>query len=148
MKKALAYIIIVFASLMLIEEIIHNFSVLKTGYTIAFCKDGFVKDTLIITESGPATGVGRNTSSNFVYHGFLVSNNKKASLTMNINISTFSYRFKDHRLMVYHSKYTSTNLFYQKPTSFLGLDFKYFLEPFFFLFALFSIIYLIFKRNQ
>ena len=28
------------------------------------------------------------------------------------------------------------------------LDLKYFLEPFFFLFATFSIIYLIFKRNQ
>jgi hypothetical protein len=48
MRKFLAYMIIVFSSLMLAVEMINDFSILKTGYTIAFEKDGFVKDTLIV----------------------------------------------------------------------------------------------------
>lgn len=148
MKKIIAYFVIILSSLILIIEIINDFSVLKTGYTVVFCENDFVRDTLIVKEYGSATGTGRNSSSNFlnVYHGFLVSNNKKASITMSNYIDPFSNGFKGKRIIVYHSKFTSFNLFFSKPTSIFELNLKYLLEPFFFLFSIFSIFYLLLRK--
>jgi len=149
MKKIIAYTIIVLSSLILTIEMINDFSVLKTGYSIVFCENGFVKDVLIVKKYGTASGTGRNSSSNFfnLYEGFLMSNNKKASITISKQISPFSNKYKDLRIIVYHSKFTSFNLFFSKPNSIFELNLKYLLEPFFFLFSIFSILYLLFKKN-
>lgn len=148
MKKIITYFVIILSSLILIIEIINDFSVLKTGYTIAFCKDGFIKDTLLVNEFGSASGTSRNSTSNFssIYHGTLVSNKKKASIELRNDFNPFLKNFKDNRILVYHSKYTAVNLFYWKPTSFSGLDIKYLIEPFLFLFSIFSILYLLLRK--
>lgn len=149
MKKFLAYTIIIFSSLILIIEIINDFSVLKTGYSVVFCKEGFVEDVLVVEHYGTASGTARNSSSNFLnlYQGYLMSNNKKASITISNQISPFSNKYKDRRIIVYHSKFTSFNLFLSKPNSIFELNLKYLLEPFFFLFSIISILYILFKKN-
>lgn len=149
MKKFIAYTIIVFSSLILTIEMINDFSVLKTGYSVVFCKNGFVKDVLIVKKYGTASGTGRNSSSNFLnlYEGFLMSNNKKASITISKQISPFSNKYKDLRIIVYHSKFTSFNLFFSKPNSIFELNLKYLLEPFLFLLSIISILYLLLKKN-
>ena len=149
MKKFIAYTIILFSALMLIIEIINDFSVLKTGYSIVFCKDGFVKDVLVVEKYGTASGTSRNSSSNFLnlYEGYLMSNNKKASITISNQISPYSNKYKDYRIIVYHSKFTSFDLFFSKPNSIFEINLKYLLKPFFFLFSIISILYLLFNKK-
>lgn len=149
MKKFFAYSIIIFSSLILTIEIINDFSVLKTGYSVIFCEDGFVKDILVVEQYGTASGTGRNSSSNFLnlYEGYLISNNKKASITISNQISPFSNKYKDLRIIVYHSKFTSFNLFLSKPNSIFELNLKYLFEPFLFLFSIISILYLLFNKK-
>jgi hypothetical protein len=150
MKNFLAYCIIIFSSLILIIEIINDFSVLKTGYSIVFCENGFVKDMLIVNDYGSSSGTGKNSTSNFttIYHGFLASNHNKASIAINNKISPFLTNYKDNRILVYHSKYTTFNLFLTRPHSIFELNLKYLLEPFFFLSSIFSILYLFFKKKN